>query len=156
MSSTSKTTCNLVKQNDIFSESVNYTCHCHLVLWLSTPADISYFPPRHFSKTWTSYTPDSLIDRRIWNLSTKPSQLSFTLADNYFTHSVCAMLFLFTGTCAINRYRCEGGNKCIPLKWICDGVHDCDDKLDERNCFTGKETNIPLYSKLRSHNHRSL
>jgi len=62
------------------------------------------------------------------------------------------MLCLFTGTCAINRYRCEGGNKCIPLKWICDGVHDCDDKLDERNCFTGKETNIPSYSKLRSHN----
>ena len=63
------------------------------------------------------------------------------------------MLCLFTGTCAINRYRCEGGNKCIPLKWICDGVHDCDDKLDERNCFTGKETNIPSYGKLKFHTH---
>lgn len=49
------------------------------------------------------------------------------------------------GACANNRYRCEGGNKCIPLKWICDGVHDCDDKLDERNCFTGNETSIPYY-----------
>lgn len=49
------------------------------------------------------------------------------------------------GACANNRYRCEGGNKCIPLKWICDGVHDCDDKLDERNCFTGNETSIPSY-----------
>lgn len=53
------------------------------------------------------------------------------------------------GTCAINRYRCEGGNKCIPLKWICDGVHDCGDKLDERNCFTGKEMNIPLYTSAK-------
>jgi len=50
------------------------------------------------------------------------------------------------GTCAINRYRCEGGNKCIPLKWICDGVHDCGDKLDERNCFTGNEKRIPPYA----------
>ena len=61
-------------------------------------------------------------------------------------------LFLFvqiTGACANNRYRCEGGNKCIPLKWICDGVHDCDDKLDERNCFTGNETSIPSYSKFK-------
>ncbi|XP_068678448.1 LDL receptor repeat-containing protein egg-1-like [Montipora capricornis] len=42
--------------------------------------------------------------------------------------------------CADDRYRCEGGNKCIPLKWICDGVNDCDDKLDERNCFVINET----------------
>lgn len=49
------------------------------------------------------------------------------------------------GSCANNRYRCEGGNKCIPLKWICDGVNDCDDKLDERNCFIGNATNIPSY-----------
>lgn len=47
--------------------------------------------------------------------------------------------------CANNRYRCDGGNKCIPLKWICDGVHDCDDKLDERNCFIGNTTTIPSY-----------
>ncbi|PFX27986.1 Low-density lipoprotein receptor-related protein 2 [Stylophora pistillata] len=53
------------------------------------------------------------------------------------------------GACANNRYRCEGGNKCIPLKWICDGVHDCDDKLDERNCFTGNETSIPAYINAR-------
>lgn len=48
-------------------------------------------------------------------------------------------------TCANNRYRCDGGNKCIPLKWICDGVHDCDDKLDERNCFSGNAATIPSY-----------
>ncbi|XP_078365385.1 vitellogenin receptor-like [Oculina patagonica] len=53
------------------------------------------------------------------------------------------------GACANNRYRCEGGNKCIPLKWICDGVHDCDDKLDERNCFTGNETSVPSYINAR-------
>ena len=51
VSSASKTTCNLVKQNDMFPESVNYTCHCHFILRLSTPADISYFPPRHFSQS---------------------------------------------------------------------------------------------------------
>ncbi|XP_074618325.1 uncharacterized protein LOC141877303 [Acropora palmata] len=45
-------------------------------------------------------------------------------------------------SCANNRYRCEGGKKCIPLKWICDGVNDCEDSLDERNCFFANETNI--------------
>lgn len=59
------------------------------------------------------------------------------------------MFCLFIGICVINCYRCEGGNKCIFLKWICDGVYDCDDKFDERNCFMGKEMNIFLYSKLR-------
>lgn len=48
--SASKTTCNLVKQNDMFPESFNCTCHCPFVLWLTTPEDISYFPPRHFSQ----------------------------------------------------------------------------------------------------------
>lgn len=47
--------------------------------------------------------------------------------------------------CANNRYRCEGGNKCIPLKWICDGVTDCDDKLDERNCFISNKTSLPSF-----------
>ena len=56
----------------------------------------------------------------------------------------------FPEPCANNRYRCDGGNKCIPLKWICDGVHDCDDKLDERNCFIGNTTTIPSYSKLNT------
>ncbi|XP_032220191.1 LDL receptor repeat-containing protein egg-1-like [Nematostella vectensis] len=43
------------------------------------------------------------------------------------------------GSCAADRYRCDNGKKCIPLKWICDSVADCDDKRDERNCIPANQ-----------------
>lgn len=39
---------------------------------------------------------------------------------------------LFQKKCKQDRgFNCANGNKCIPMKSVCDGHIDCDDKSDE-------------------------
>ncbi|KXJ23116.1 very low-density lipoprotein receptor [Exaiptasia diaphana] len=45
-------------------------------------------------------------------------------------------------SCAVDRYKCDNGKKCIPLKWICDGYSDCQDMRDERNCIPTNQTTL--------------
>lgn len=40
------------------------------------------------------------------------------------------------GQCPKDKYHCDQGKKCISLTGICDGVSDCEDKRDERNCIS--------------------
>ena len=40
-------------------------------------------------------------------------------------------------TCEADQFTCHNpGNNtnCIPLNWVCDGEHDCEDKSDEVSC----------------------
>lgn len=84
VSSTSKTIRNtfpelnpLITLFIVISSMIGYTWG-HLLIFLLFSRAIFAKPP---TKTWTSYTPDSLIDRRIWNFSTKPSKGCFTFGD---------------------------------------------------------------------------
>ena len=36
--------------------------------------------------------------------------------------------------CIGDQFRCFDGSRCIPHKWLCDGVRDCDDQSDELGC----------------------
>ncbi|KAK4313383.1 hypothetical protein Pmani_015265 [Petrolisthes manimaculis] len=36
--------------------------------------------------------------------------------------------------CTPDQFQCESGDVCIQLSWQCDGVPDCFDKSDEKNC----------------------
>ena len=37
-------------------------------------------------------------------------------------------------TCDSEEWRCQTGDKCLPVAWVCDGTSDCDDGSDERVC----------------------
>lgn len=43
------------------------------------------------------------------------------------------LIFLFTGDCHINEFRCTEG-KCIPQSKKCDNSRDCSDGSDEHDC----------------------
>lgn len=44
--------------------------------------------------------------------------------------------FIFVGpaSCSDRQFLCRRENKCIPARWRCDYVSDCDDGADEQNC----------------------
>lgn len=37
--------------------------------------------------------------------------------------------------CLRSIYFCDKGVKCLLLSFLCDGFSDCEDVIDERNCF---------------------
>lgn len=44
-------------------------------------------------------------------------------------------------TCSTDRFKCKN-NRCIPLRWLCDGDNDCGNDEDESNTTcSGRETN---------------
>lgn len=44
-------------------------------------------------------------------------------------------------TCQTDRFKCKN-NRCIPLRWLCDGDNDCGNDEDESNTTcSGRETN---------------
>ena len=44
--------------------------------------------------------------------------------------------------CPHGYFRCKANQKdCIPSEWVCDGVVDCDEGIDELNCGTTESLN---------------
>ncbi|XP_011447066.3 transmembrane protease serine 3 isoform X2 [Magallana gigas] len=59
-------------------------------------------------------------------------------------------------SCSDRQFLCRRENKCIPARWRCDYVSDCDDGADEQNCTP--RINIPMishYLRLSSVNGKS-
>ena len=50
--------------------------------------------------------------------------------------------------CASDNYQCTNSRQCIPLKWLCNGVWDCNDGSDEEG--------LQLLDKLSPHNARAV
>lgn len=53
-----------------------------------------------------------------------------------FSQTVGLTPFHFVGpaSCSDRQFLCRKENKCIPSRWRCDYVSDCDDGADEQNC----------------------
>ncbi|KAF3856478.1 hypothetical protein F7725_017201 [Dissostichus mawsoni] len=50
--------------------------------------------------------------------------------------------FAYQHTCPTDRFKCKN-NRCIPLRWLCDGDNDCGNDEDESNTTcAGTQTNI--------------
>ena len=49
-----------------------------------------------------------------------------------------------TFLCLNNQYRCDDGSGCVTDSWRCDGVKDCKDGSDEKNCTSQDRIGILL------------
>ena len=56
----------------------------------------------------------------------------------------------FCAECIQDTFMCvkNGEDKCLPIKWICDGATDCDNGQDELNCGVLKPPFILLFITL--------
>ena len=43
--------------------------------------------------------------------------------------------------CPRDEFQCENGS-CISSRWICDGLYDCGDKSDEKDCVVNSDSKI--------------
>lgn len=41
--------------------------------------------------------------------------------------------------CTEDQFECSN-KRCIPNSWVCNGLTDCPDRADEKNCGTGNQT----------------
>lgn len=47
------------------------------------------------------------------------------------------IVFSEVRTCSAAEFDC-GSDQCIPMRWSCDGVPDCDNESDEEESFCSK------------------
>ena len=45
--------------------------------------------------------------------------------------------------CLTDEFQCKDGS-CISSRWICDGLNDCDDESDEKDCNVSSDSEIPV------------
>ena len=53
---------------------------------------------------------------------------------SWFSLSLLTTYFAGNASCSDWQFLCAKENKCIPSRWRCDYVSDCDDGTDEQNC----------------------
>lgn len=78
--------------------------------------------------------------------------LNLAILFHFIVSPVTLLIGLFFSpdqhTCPTDRFKCKN-NRCIPLRWLCDGDNDCGNDEDESNTTcSGTKTNWSSHSKV--------